>query len=100
MLRALLPRFLLITALLFAQLGGLTHGIAHALEAQGADSSLPHDKHCDLCAKYAQLGSALGSSSIQFSVIVHDSNFDFTIPTVFRSTYCAAYTARSPPYSA
>jgi len=100
MLRALLPRFLFITALLCAQLGGLTHGIAHALETQGADSSLSHDKHCDLCAEYAQLGSALGSSDIQFSALSHDCSFDCAVPAAFRSTSCAAYTARAPPYSA
>ena len=31
------------------------------------DQSLPHDKHCDLCAAYAHIGNAIGSSSINFA---------------------------------
>ncbi len=57
MRHSLFTRLLLITALLFAQMGGLAHGITHTLADQGSDQSLPHDKHCDLCATYAQIGA-------------------------------------------
>ena len=100
MLRAMLPRFLLIAALLFAQLGGLAHGIAHTLDGRGSDSSVPHDKHCDLCSVYAQLGSAVGSSIIPFSLPEQHNDYSYVVPVSFHSSLFAAYTARAPPYSA
>lgn len=100
MLRSLFPRFLLVIALLFTQLGGLTHGISHILEGQSSDHSLSHEKHCDLCAAYAQLGGALSSPAIQFGAIEHHASSFFDSPVSFRSTAFNAYTARAPPYSA
>jgi hypothetical protein len=100
MLRTLLPRFLLIIALLLTQLGGLTHGISHALEGQGTDHSLSHEKHCELCAAYAQLGSALSSHAIQFNAIAYLATPVLYATARFCSTVCNAYTARAPPYSA
>lgn len=96
----LFARFLLIFALLFAQLGGLTHGISHALADQGSDQSLPHDKHCDLCAAYAQLGSAIGSDSPYFVTAEgHEAQPQrlFTLPA---SISFVAFSARAPPRSA
>ena len=94
-------RLLLIFALLFAQLGGLTHGISHALSepSQGSDQSLPHNQHCDLCAAYAQIGSAIDSSSIGFISsenleAKHSSN-----PGSYTSSTFVAFAARAPPYS-
>lgn len=97
--RLLLP-LLLLFALLFAQQGALSHGIEHALAEQSQDQSLPHDKHCDLCATYAQIGSAIGSSHIHFDFA---SSFDeaITAPSVsFHSIAFTAFAARAPPYSA
>lgn len=95
----LLCRLMLIFALLFTQLGGLTHGIAHTMAAQAQDQALPHDKHCDLCAAYAQLGSAIGSGGSGFAnsascEAIHFSHFASRIPDTF-----AAFAARAPPYS-
>jgi hypothetical protein len=97
--RPLFARLLLIFALLFAQLGGLTHGIAHALEehAQSTDQSLPHDKHCDLCAAYAQIGSAMTSPGISLTgteacEILHLCN---SASCTFQPF--AAFAARAPP---
>ena len=102
MLNPLFPRLLLIFALLFAQLGGLTHGITHALAEQGrnSDQSLPHDKHSGLCAAYAHIGSAVGSSSFSFTggetcETFHLDNSDPCISTTF-----VAFAARAPPYFA
>lgn len=67
--RSLPIRLLLIFALLLSQLGGLTHGIAHTLEEQTQDQSQPHDRLCELCASYAQLGGALGSHAPQVEPI-------------------------------
>lgn|SRR5487761_2274305 len=100
MLRTLLPRFLLILALLLTQLGGLTHGISHTLEGQSTDHSLSHEKHCELCAAYAQLGSALSSHAIQFSAIAHLATPVPDVTARFISTVFNAYTARAPPCSA
>ena len=100
MLRSLLPRILLITALLFAQLGGLTHGISHALAEQNSEQSLPHDKHCDLCAAYAQIGAAVASSDIVF--VSPDTHFTLAAHyvTTHASDTFVAFAARAPPYSA
>lgn len=99
---SLFPRFLLIFALLFAQLGGLAHGISHALAepSQRSDQSLPHDKHCDLCAAYAQIGSAIGSNNVNFvsgenCEALHLAGFSSHTSNLF-----AAFAARAPPYSA
>lgn len=97
--RLFLPLFLAF-ALLFAQQGAITHSISHVLAEQSQDQSLPHDKHCDLCAAYAQIGSAVGVSHIDFDFA---SSFEATLTTysvTFRSFAFSAFAARAPPYSA
>lgn len=106
--RSLYTRFLLIFALLFAQLGGLTHGISHALadrsnsseQSQSPDQSLPHDKHCDLCVAYAHIGSAIGSSSINFAGSENHETPHISDPGSYISNTFVAFAARAPPYSA
>ncbi|PIX05614.1 MAG: hypothetical protein COZ77_00240 [Gallionellales bacterium CG_4_8_14_3_um_filter_54_18] len=101
MRHSLFARFLLIFALLFAQMGGLTHGISHTLADQSQDQSVPHDKLCDLCAAYAQLGSALGSHAFAFFA---DEQPAALIPRAFDTFHTtapfSAYASRAPPYSA
>lgn len=113
MYNAAFPRILLILALLFTQLGGLTHGISHALahqpessgqsgsaQSQRSDQSLPHDKHCDLCAAYAQIGSAIGSGHIGFT---ESENCEARYPGASGNDLSGsfvAFAARAPPYSA
>ena len=100
MLRSILLKSLLAFALLIAQQGAITHSISHVLAEQSQDQSLPHDKHCDLCAAYAQIGSAVGVSHIDFEFA---SSFEATLTTysvTFRSFAFSAFTARAPPYSA
>ncbi len=101
MLRSLLARSLLAFALLFAQTGGLAHGISHILadQSQDSDQSLPHDKYCDQCEAYAQISGAVGSSAISFVtaenfVTPHPVNSGFLTSSAF-----AAFAARAPPYS-
>jgi len=98
--RSLPIRLLLVFALLFSQLGGLAHGIAHSLAEQTQDQSLPHDRLCDLCASYAQLGSALGSHALQFAPVEQHTVFVSASSVTFRSTAFTAFAARAPPYSA
>jgi len=93
-------KLLLVFALLFAQQGAVVHSISHVLAEQSQDQSLPHDKHCDLCAAYAQIGSAIGASHVHFDFA---SSFEETLTThsvSFRSTAFTAFAARAPPYSA
>lgn len=105
---SLFARLLLICALLFAQLGGLTHGISHALsdrpdslgQSQGPDQSLPHDKHCDLCAAYAQIGSALAGTGIGFAGTENCEALHLNAAHSCTSVSFAAFAARAPPYSA
>lgn len=104
----LFAKLLLIFALLFAQLGGLTHGISHALahqsessgQSQSPDQSLPHNKHCDLCAAYAQIGSAIGSGSIRFANGENCETLRLGDSSSCISNTFAAFAARAPPYSA
>ena len=101
--RSLFTRLLLIFALLFAQMGGLAHGISHILaeQSQGSDQSLPHDKYCDQCAAYAQIGSAVGSSSISFAGSENFETLHSNNPVSYTSTNTfVAFAARAPPYSA
>ena len=97
--RSLPIRLLLVFALLLSQLGGLTHGIAHTLEQHSQDQSQPHDRLCDLCASYAQLGSALGSLSPQITPAKQETIFVAAAYAPFRSNAFTAFAARAPPYS-
>ena len=98
----LFARLLLIFALLFAQMGSLAHGISHILAepSQGSKQSLPHDKYCDQCAAYAQIGGAVGSSAINLftgeSCETHNLN---SLSTRTADTF-VAFAARAPPHSA
>jgi hypothetical protein len=100
--RSLLTRLLLIFALLFAQMGGLAHGISHIMGdlPHGSEHSLPHDKYCDQCAAYGQIGSAIGSNNIGFAVSDNFETLHFSEPASCSSTTFAAFAARAPPYSA
>ena len=97
--RLLLPLFL-VFALLFAQQGAVTHSISHVLAEQSQDQSLPHHEHCDLCAVYDQIGSAVGVGIVHFDFA---SSFETSITAhfvTFRSIAFTAFAARAPPYSA
>lgn len=98
-LRLFLP-LLFTLALLFAQQGGLAHSFTHALEEHSQDQSLPHDKHCELCAAYAQVGSALGSSNIHFDFASCLEETTSTLSVTFRSVAFSIFAARAPPHSA
>ncbi len=103
MQRSLLIRLALIVALLFAQLGGLTHGVAHAFEEhrQSSNQSLPDDhKQCDLCAEYAHIGSALTSTGIGNIGHANCETLHFSSATFCTHESFAAFAARAPPYSA
>ncbi len=98
----LFPQILLILALLFAQLGSVTHGISHLFgdPTQRAEQSLPNDQHCDLCEVYAQIGGVVHSSSSTF-----DLQRVLGIPhaVVLRQRAAAhfvPFSARAPPYFA
>lgn len=100
MYRSLPISLLLVFALLFAQFGGLAHGIEHALAEQSQDQSLPHDRLCDLCATYAQLGSALSGHAVQFATVEQHTVFVSASSATFSSAAFTAFAARAPPHSA
>lgn len=96
------PRYLsllLALALLFAQLGSLTHGISHMLaeQKQSSDQSLPHDKLCDFCVAYAQIGGAVASSEISFISSASSETFHVNHLSVAPSSRFVAFSARAPP---
>jgi hypothetical protein len=98
MLRSILQLALLVFTLLFAQHGALSHGISHTLEAQSQDQSLPHDTQCELCAAYAHIGSAVGSSDVHFDFAATPNVVGITSAATTRSTSFTAFAARAPPY--
>ena len=83
---------------LLAQQGAVTHAMQHALAEQTQDQSLPHDKLCDLCSVYAQIGSAIGSSPVFFAPDEPHGSFSQIFFSRFRSASFAAFAARAPPY--
>ena len=99
MLRSFFLKSLLVFALLFAQQGAFVHGIGHTMAEQSQDQSLPHDKHCDLCAVYAQIGSAIGVSHIHFDFASAFESIHTAPSFAFRSLAFTAFTARAPPCS-
>jgi hypothetical protein len=94
--------FALLLALLGVQVGSLTHGISHIMadKSHGSEHSLPHDKYCDQCAAYAQIGSAVGSSGISFASSENFETLHPDSPNPFISITFVAFAARAPPYSA
>ena len=95
-------RILVIFSLLFAQLGGLTHSITHALaeQSQSGDQSPADDKHCDLCDAYAQIASAIGSSIVSFTPCQNFSHIAQNTTYSFSSIAPVPFSARAPPYPA
>lgn len=99
MLRSTFQLALLVFTLLFAQQGALSHGISHTLAQQSQDQSAPHDTQCELCAAYAHIGSAVGSSDVHFDLDASASVVTPTYTPSFRFNSFAAFAARAPPYS-
>ena len=95
-------RLLLIFALLFAQMGGLAHGISHVIteQLQESEQSLPHDKYCGQCEAYAQIGSAIGSNSISFASSDNFETLHLNNSASYTFNTFVAFAARAPPYSA
>ncbi|MGA8147749.1 MAG: hypothetical protein WB870_09280 [Gallionellaceae bacterium] len=101
-------RLLMIFALLFAQLGGLKHGISHVLagnpqrahQPRSNDHSTRHEKHCDLCDAYAQIANAIGSSIVSFAPCLNFSHIEQSLLYCFFSVASVPFAARAPPYSA
>lgn len=87
-------------ALLFAQMGGLAHGISHIItgQSQGSDQSLPHDKYCGQCAAYGQIGGLIGCSNISFASCENFETLHFSEPVSYISITFVAFAARAPPY--
>jgi hypothetical protein len=99
MLRTTLLKSLLVLALLFVQQGAVTHAISHALAERSHEQSLPHDQQCELCAAYAQVGSAVGSSDVHFDFASPFTAAHSDAAVAFRSQAFAAFAARAPPYT-
>lgn len=100
MLRSALLNLLLVFAVLSAQHGAAMHGIEHTLTEQKQDPSVPHHQHCDLCAVYAQIGTAIGSASIHFDFASLFVETRSAHSASFHSIAFTAFAARAPPYSA
>lgn len=100
MFRSALLKSFLVLALLFVQQGAVTHGIAHTLAEQSQDQSMPHDQQCELCAAYAQVGSAIGCGDVHFDFATSFIETHGELAVAFHSFTFAAFAARAPPYTA
>ncbi len=89
----------MIFALLFAQIGGLTHGISHVLEkqSQSGDQSPAHEKYCDLCDAYAQTTSAIASSIVSFTPFQNYGYVEQSRACSFFPIASVSFSARAPP---
>ncbi len=93
-----LARLLLLFALLFVQTGGMMHEVTHIAVHPLRDHTLPHEKHCDLCAAYAQMGSALGSHAPEFKPLPASMELTDTVFAPFLANpHFTAFAARAPP---
>jgi len=97
-------RLLMIVALLFAQIGGLTHRISHVLTEQSqpdsqsqGDQSPAHGKYCDLCDAYAQTASAIGSSIVSFTLCQNFGHIEQSHTYSFFTVASVPFSARAPP---
>lgn len=89
---------LLAFALLFAQQGGASHVLHHALEKQSQqDKQTSHSLSCEQCATYAQLGSALSSTIQSFTLVASAEGHSQQGISTFRSIQILAAVARGPP---
>jgi hypothetical protein len=101
-------RILIIFALLFAQVGGITHGYSHILSEQSitetqlssVDKTSSHEKHCDFCAAFDQISSALASSIVSFTPFQHFDGLEPSHSYSYTSIASFPFAARAPPYSA
>jgi len=99
MFRTALFHTLLVFALLFAQQGVMAHGMSHLIAAQSHDQSLPHDTQCELCAAYAQMGSAVSSNDVPPAVASAIVETSPAFTNTYRTTHFTSFAARAPPYS-
>lgn len=101
-------RILIIFALLFAQIGGITHGYSHVLSGQSitkaqllsGDKSPAHEDHCNVCAAFDQIASALASSIVSFTPFQHFDGLEPSHSYSYTSIASFPFAARAPPYSA
>ena len=98
--RAIYLPLLIAFTLLLAQQVGAIHSLHHNLEdltQQRDDKKIPHSVSCEMCAVYAQLGSALSVGSYDFIPLVVSYVKIQYRPFAFRITLVLAATARGPP---
>ena len=95
-------------ALLFAQQGGITHAMSHALaghsqpennqpENNPKDKQAPHSQVCGQCASYAQLGGAINSTLPPYAILTKSTASILQLTVAFYSIPVLAAFARGPP---
>lgn len=93
----LLHTFLLVFALLFAQVGMVAHAAQHHV-AQHDDGGLAAESTCDVCAGYAQLAGAAPLPHALAVPVVFAAAQTFSTPVFsFKRITSLAGLARAPP---
>jgi len=91
-MRCAFRHLLLIFLFLFAQAGGLAHGVSHL-----HDQTLGDEPVCEQCLAFAPLGAGLTSTPVAWSApsqaIPHDAPVPVASPCCFRRIY----QSRAPP---
>jgi hypothetical protein len=92
---------ILIALLLCVQQGAAAHALSH-LQNGGQENSqdggpLPHDKVCELCAVYAQTGTALISAPVPAVLPGIESSAPQSASSPLPRAFCGSYYSRAPP---
>lgn len=92
---------LLAFLLLFAQQGGLLHGVGHLADYSPARQQQEQHPHpgevCDECLAYAGIGSAVSSTALPALSFVSSCLPADALPAAFSTAPQLAYRSRAPP---
>ena len=100
MLQRLLLTFALIFLFGLGQQGALTHAVGHIADLQQHDPQHDKSNHgtvCDKCMAYAELGSAIGSTTFSPPAVLPSSPPVTSSATQVGSLPEYPYSARAPP---
>ena len=85
-------RTLLLLLFLFVQIGGLVHGVQHALEPADNDEPM-----CELCLAYTPLGAGIVGSLPTWQATMPVPAVPAPLPVASPAAFRATYQSRAPP---
>lgn len=85
-------RTLLLLLFLLVQIGGLVHGVQHALEPADNDGPM-----CELCLAYTPLGTGIVGNLPTWQATMPAPAFPALLPVASPTGFRATYRSRAPP---